>query len=110
VSTILPVFARRRIIGYVWLALATMATAIIGFGVWVHHMFSTGLPNLTMAFFSAASLLITIPSGVQIFGWIATLIAGKPVLKTPMLFILRFLFVFVIGGSTVVMFASVTVD
>jgi len=73
-------------------------------------MFSTGLPNLTMAFFSAASLLITIPSGVQIFAWIATLIAGKPVLKTPMLFILGFLFVFVIGGVTGVMFAAVPFD
>src|SRR5206468_6967338 len=100
VSTIIPAFTRRRIIGYVWLALATMATAIIGFGVWVHHMFAVGLPNLSMAFFSAASLLITIPSGVQIFAWLATIIAGKPVLATPMLFVLGFLFVFVVGGVT----------
>jgi cytochrome c oxidase subunit I+III len=110
VSTIVPVFSRRPVIGYVWLALATMATAIIGFGVWVHHMFAVGLPNLTMAFFSAASLLITIPSGVQIFAWVATIIAGKPVLKTPFLFILGFLWVFVIGGVTGVMFAAVPFD
>ncbi|TML00571.1 MAG: cytochrome c oxidase subunit I [Actinobacteria bacterium] len=110
VSTIIPTFARRRIIGYVWLALATMSIAIIGFGVWVHHMFAVGLPNLSMAFFSAASMLITIPSAVQIFAWIATIISGRPVLKTPMLFILGFIFVFVVGGVTGVMFAAVPFD
>jgi cytochrome c oxidase subunit I len=110
VSSIIPVFARRRIIGYLWLALATMATGVIGFGVWVHHMFAVGLPNLSMAFFSAASLLITIPSGVQMFAWIATLISGRPVLKTPLLFILGFLVIFVIGGVTGVMFAAVPFD
>jgi cytochrome c oxidase subunit I+III len=110
VSTIVQTFSRRPIIGYVWLALATMTTAVIGFGVWVHHMFAVGLPNLSMAFFSAASLLVTIPSGVQIFAWIATVIAGRPVFRTPMLFILGFIFVFVMGGVTGVMFAAVPFD
>jgi cytochrome c oxidase subunit I+III len=110
VSTIVPVFSRRPIIGYVWLALATMATAIIGFGVWVHHMFAVGLPNLTMVFFSAASMLITIPTAVQIFAWLATIISGRPVFRTPLLYILGFLFVFVIGGVTGVMFAAVPFD
>jgi cytochrome c oxidase subunit I len=110
VSSIVPVFARRNIIGYGYLALATMATAVIGFGVWVHHMFAVGLPNLSMAFFSAASLLITIPTAVQIFAWAATIIAGRPVFKTAFLFVLGFLFVFVIGGVTGVMFAAVPFD
>src|SRR5207237_7001299 len=110
VSTIVPTFSRRRVIGYVWLALATMSIAIIGFGVWVHHMFAVGLPNLSMSFFSAASMLITIPSAVQIFAWLATIIAGKPVYKTPFLYILGFLFTFVVGGVTGVMFASVPLD
>ena len=110
VSSIVPVFSQRRIIGYVWLALATVATAVIGFGVWVHHMFAVGLPGTAMAFFSAASLLITIPSGVQIFAWLSTVIGGRPRLQTPMLFILGFLFVFVIGGVTGVMFAVVPFD
>jgi cytochrome c oxidase subunit I+III len=110
VSSIVPVFARRRIIGYIYLALATMVTGVIGFGVWVHHMFAVGLPDLSMSFFSAASLLITIPSAVQIFAWLATIIAGKPVFKTPFLFILGFLFTFVVGGVTGVMFASVPFD
>jgi cytochrome c oxidase subunit I+III len=110
VSSIVPVFAQRRIVGYVWLALATMTTAIIGFGVWVHHMFATGLPALAMVFFSAASLLITIPSGVQVFAWLATVLSGRPRLETPMLFMLGFLFVFVVGGVTGVMFAAVPFD
>src|SRR5439155_26699336 len=79
VSSIVPVFSRRPIIGYVYLALATMATGVIGFGVWVYYMFAVGLRNASSLFFSAASLLITIPSAVQIFGWIATIIAGRPV-------------------------------
>jgi cytochrome c oxidase subunit 1/cytochrome c oxidase subunit I+III len=110
VSTIIATFSRRPVVGYVWLALATMTTAVIGFGVWVHHMFAVGLPNLSMAFFSAASLLVTIPSGVQIFAWLATVLAGRPVLRTPMLFILGFIFVFVLGGVTGVMFAAVPFD
>jgi cytochrome c oxidase subunit I+III len=110
VSSVVPVFARRKIVGYVWLALATMATAIIGFGVWVHHMFAVGLPSLSLTFFSAASMLITIPSAVQIFAWLATLIGGRPILATPLLFVLGFLFLFVVGGVTGVMFAAVPFD
>jgi cytochrome c oxidase subunit I+III len=110
VSAIIPVFSRRPIIGYPWLALATMATAVVGFGVWVHHMFATGLPATALAFFSAASLLITIPSGIQVFGWLATIIAGRPDLRTPLLFVLGFLFTFVVGGVTGPMFAAVPFD
>jgi cytochrome c oxidase subunit I+III len=110
VSAIIPVFSRRSIVGYVFLALATMATAIVGFGVWVHHMFAVGLPSMALTFFSAASMLITIPSAVQVFAWLATLIAGRPVLKSPLLFIFGFLFIFVVGGVTGVMFAAVPFD
>ena len=110
VSAIVPVFARRPMIGYTWIALAMMAIAIISFGVWVHHMFATGLPQLSLSFFSAASLMVTIPSGVQIFAWLATLIAGRPVLKSPLLFVLGFIFVFVAGGLTGVMFAIIPFD
>src|ERR671935_1318566 len=69
VSAIIPTFARRPMVMHTWLALATMSTGFIGFGVWVHHMFATGLPQVTLIFYSAASMLITIPSGVQIFAW-----------------------------------------
>jgi cytochrome c oxidase subunit 1/cytochrome c oxidase subunit I+III len=97
-------------VAYAWVALATVLTGIVGFGVWVHHMFATGLPQVSMTFFSAASFMIVIPSGIQVFAWIATVLAGRPVLRTPFLFVLGFVVVFVIGGLTGVMFAAVPFD
>ena len=110
VSSVVPVFSRRSIVGYEWLALATVLTGIVGFGVWVHHMFATGLPQISMTFFSAASFMIVIPSGIQIFAWLATMLTGKPALQTPFLYVLGFVVVFVIGGLTGVMFAAVPFD
>jgi cytochrome c oxidase subunit I+III len=110
VSAIIPTFSRRPMIGYTYIVLAEMAIGLIGFGVWAHHMFAIGLPGLSLSFISAASFMITIPSGTQIFAWLATMIAGKPVFKTPMLFVLGFIVIFVIGGLSGVMFASVPFD
>ncbi|MFN2613704.1 MAG: cbb3-type cytochrome c oxidase subunit I, partial [Actinomycetota bacterium] len=93
-----------------WVVLAEMATAFIGFGVWVHHMFATDLPATAVSFISLTSFLVAIPSGIQVFAWLATLVTGKPILRTPMLFILGFLAIFVIGGVSGVMFASVPFD
>jgi cytochrome c oxidase subunit 1/cytochrome c oxidase subunit I+III len=83
---------------------------VISFGVWVHHMFAVGLPQLSMSFFSAASLVITIPGGIQIFSWVVTMLRGRVVLATPMLFVIGFLISFVAGGLTGVMFAVVPFD
>jgi cytochrome c oxidase subunit 1/cytochrome c oxidase subunit I+III len=91
-------------------ALATVATMIVGFGVWLHHMFATGMPVLSLAFFSAASLVITIPSAVSTFAWIATIWTGKPVLTTPFLFLSSFIILFVIGGVSGVMTGAVPFD
>jgi cytochrome c oxidase subunit I+III len=110
VSAIIPTFVRRPMIGYTYIVLAELATALLGFGVWVHHMFAAGLPQISLSFISATSFMITIPSGVQIFAWLATLVAGKPVMKTPLLFVYGFIFTFVLGGFTGVMFASVPFD
>jgi cytochrome c oxidase subunit I+III len=110
VSTVIPTFCRRPIVGYPYVALATVLTGIIAFGVWVHHMFATGLPTLGLTFFAAASMIITIPSGVQVFAWVATIIRGRPVFTTPFMFAVGFIVVFVIGGVTGVMFASVPFD
>ena len=110
VSSVIPVFARRSMVAHEWLALATIATAFIGFGVWVHHMFATGLSNVTYAFYSAASMVIVIPSGVQIFGWLATILKGRPVIRSPFLYVLGFIVTFVIGGVTGVMFAAIPFD
>ena len=110
VSMMIPAFTRRPLIGYTFVVLAEMGVALIGFGVWVHHMFATGLPQVGLSFFSLGSFMVTIPSSIQVFAWLATLIAGKPMLKTPMLYVLGFIFIFVLGGLSGVMFASVPFD
>jgi cytochrome c oxidase subunit I len=110
VSSVLPVFSRRPMVGYTWVVLATVVTGIVAFGVWVHHMFATGLPLLGLSFFGAASTIIAVPAGVQYVCWIATIWLGKPVFKTTFLFALGFLSLFVLGGVTGVMFAMVPFD
>jgi cytochrome c oxidase subunit 1 len=110
VSMIIPTFAQRPVFGYLPLVLALMATGILSFGLWVHHMFVTGLPRLGESFFTASSMSIAIPAGVQIFCWIATLWDGRAVYKTPLLFVIAFIVTFVIGGLTGVMVASVPFD
>jgi cytochrome c oxidase subunit 1/cytochrome c oxidase subunit I+III len=110
VGQIIPAFARRPMVAHSWVALATMMTAFIGFGVWVHHMFATGLPQLTLVYFSAASMMVVIPSAIQVFAWCATLLKGRPELKTPLLFVLGFVVTFVLGGVTGIMFAVIPFD
>src|SRR5947207_3266975 len=110
ISQIIPVFARRPLAGYFWVAASLVAIGFISFGVWVHHMFATGVPVLAMSFFSAASLIIAIPSGVQFFCWIATMWEGRVRLETPMLFSLGFLLLFLLGGITGVMVAILPFD
>jgi cytochrome c oxidase subunit 1 len=110
VSTMIPTFARRPAFGYLPLVMALIATGILAFGLWVHHMFVTGLPRLGESFFTASSMAIAIPAGLQIFCWLATLWDGRPVFKTPLLFVIGFVITFVIGGLTGVMVASVPFD
>ena len=110
VSEVIPVFSRRPLVGYPIVAMSTVATGIIGFGVWLHHMFATGLPNLSLAFFSGASTLIVIPSGIAVFSWIATMWTGRPVFKTAMLFAAGFVALFVLGGVSGVVTAMVAYD
>ncbi|MFZ0626342.1 MAG: cytochrome c oxidase subunit I [Acidimicrobiia bacterium] len=110
VSTIIPVFSRRRIVGYLWISMSIMAIAVISFGVWVHHMFAVGLPSVSLAIFGAASVLITIPSGIQIFAWLGTMWEGKVSLRPPMLYVIGFIITFVLGGFTGVMFGAVPFD
>jgi cytochrome c oxidase subunit 1 len=110
VSTMIATFARRPVFGYLALVMALIATGILSFGLWVHHMFVTGLPRLGESFFTASSMAIAIPAGIQIFCWLATLWDGRPVFKTPLLFVIGFITTFVIGGLTGVMVASVPFD
>ena len=110
VSSIIPTFVGRPIFGYLAVVLALITTGLLAFGLWVHHMFVTGLPRVGESFFTASSMAIAIPAGVQIFCWLATLWDGRPVYKTPFLFVIAFLITFVIGGLTGVMVASVPLD
>jgi cytochrome c oxidase subunit I len=110
VSDGLPTFCRRPLVGYTPVALSTVGTMALGFGVWVHHMFAVGLPNLPLAFFSGASLIITIPSAVAVFAWVATLWSGKPSMTTAFLFFASMIVLFVIGGVSGVMTGSAPVD
>ncbi|HEX3424819.1 MAG TPA: cytochrome c oxidase subunit I [Acidimicrobiales bacterium] len=110
VSMIVSVFSRRPIAGYIWIVTALVSVGFISFGVWVHHMFATGLPALALAFFSSVSLLITIPSGVQFFAWIVTIWKGKVSLSTPMLFMIGFLLIFLLGGISGVMVSILPFD
>ena len=109
-STIIPVFAQRPLLGYRAIVVAIIAMAFLSFGLWVHHMFTVGIPHMALAFFSAASGLVAIPTAVQIFTWIATLAHGKPRFDIPMLYVAGFFGVFVIGGLTGVMLAMVPFD
>jgi cytochrome c oxidase subunit I len=110
VSTIITTFTQRPVFGYLALVMALLSTGILAFGLWVHHMFATGLPRLGESFFTASSMAIAIPAGIQIFCWLATIWLGRPIYKTPLLFVLAFFFTFVIGGLSGVMVASVPLD
>jgi cytochrome c oxidase subunit I+III len=110
VAVIVPTFARMPIVGYSWIVLAAVGTGFISFGLWVHHMFTTGLPAVSLGFFSAASEAVAIPTGVQIFCFLATALAGRVVRSVPMLFVSGALAIFVLGGLTGVMVAIAPFD
>lgn len=107
VSTLIPVFAQRPLVGYRWVVLAILLTGFISFGLWVHHMFTVGIPQLAQLLFSLASMLVAIPTAIQVFAWLATLWTGKVRFELPMLWIFGFLVIFVCGGLTGVMLALV---
>jgi cytochrome c oxidase subunit I len=110
VSAIVETFSRRPLFGHVPMVLSMLTIAILAFGLWVHHMFAVGLPKLGNAFYTAASMAIALPAGLQMFCWIATLWNGRPRLRTPLLWVVGFIATFVIGGLSGVMTASAPLD
>src|SRR5688572_18492414 len=110
VSMIVPAMTGVPLVGYRYVVVALIATGFFSFGLWVHHMFTTGIPALSLSFFSAASMAVSLPSGIQIFAWIATIASGRLRWATPSLFVLGFLFIFTLGGLTGVMVAMVPFD
>ncbi|WP_186420521.1 cytochrome c oxidase subunit I [Bosea sp. CS1GBMeth4] len=110
VSMIVPTMAGTSLVGYRLIVVALIAVGFFSFGLWVHHMFATGIPARSLGFFSAASMAVAIPSGIQVFAWIATIAAGRLRLTAASLFVVGFLFIFTLGGLTGVMVALVPFD
>ena len=110
VSTIVGTFSRRRVFGYTAMILSIISIGFIAFGLWVHHMFATPVADLGQSFFTSASMLVVIPNGIQFFCWIATMWTGRPVMKSPMYWVFGFLAIFLLGGLTGLMLASVPFD
>ena len=109
-SMMIPAIAQTPLVGYRLVVLALLATGFISFGVWAHHMFATGMPTISVSFFSAASMAVSVPAGVQVFAWLATLAAGRVRWSTPALFVIGAMVTFVMGGLTGVMVALVPFD
>jgi cytochrome c oxidase subunit I+III len=109
-TSIIPTFTKRRMVAFPLVALAEILVAFIGFGVWVHHMFAVGLSTIVLIYFAAASLIIVIPSAIQLFAWLTTLVTGRPEFRTPLLFIVGFILFFIIGGLSGITFAAIPFD
>ena len=109
-AMVVPTAAQRPVVGYNWIVLSAVGVGFLSFGLWVHHMFTTGLPSLSLGFFSAASEAVVIPTGVQLFAFIATLMVGRVKMIVPMLWIAGAIAVFTIGGLTGVMIALAPFD
>ncbi len=109
-TAIIPTFTRRKMVLFPLVALAELLVAFLGFGVWVHHMFVVGFSTLTTVYFAAASLIIVIPSAIQLFAWITTILTGKPEFKTPLLWIIGFIVYFILGGLSGITVAAIPFD
>jgi cytochrome c oxidase subunit 1 len=110
ISQVVSTFSRKPVFGYLGMVWALMAIGVIGAVVWAHHMFTTGISASAQAYFTAASMVIAVPTGIKIFSWVATMWEGSIEFKTPMLFAIGFIFLFTVGGVTGVVMANASVD
>ncbi len=109
-AMVVPTFARRPVLGYTWIVLSAVGTGFLSFALWVHHMYTTGLARISQGIASAASIAVALPTGIQIFAFIATLLAGDVIVRVPMLFVFGSIAIFVLGGLTGVMVAIAPFD
>jgi cytochrome c oxidase subunit I+III len=109
-TEIIPAFTQRKMIAFPLVAIAELLVVFIGFGVWAHHMFADGIPTTTLVFFAGATAMVVIPSTIQVFAWTTTIFTGLPRFRTPLLFIVGFIVMFVIGGLTGIMFVAIPFD
>jgi cytochrome c oxidase subunit I len=110
ISLIIPVFSRRPIVGFSYIAISTVLTGLVGFGVWLHHMFTVGMSDIAMSVFSAGSMTISVFTVVQVFAWLATVWRGKPVRTTAMYFAVASIILLVVGGLSGVFTGIIPVD
>jgi len=110
ISHVISTFSKKPVFGYLGMAYAMVAIGVVGFVVWAHHMFVSGISVDTRAYFMAATLVIAVPTGIKIFSWIATMWGGSIEMKTPMLFAVGFIFLFTVGGVTGVVLANAGID
>src|SRR5213078_4324342 len=109
-TSIIPAFTRRRMVAFPLVAMAELLVAFIGFGVWAHHMFATGISGSVLVFFAAASMMVVVPSTIQVYAWLVTVNLGTPIFRAPLMFIGGFITFFVLGGLSGIMFAAIPVD
>jgi cytochrome c oxidase subunit 1/cytochrome c oxidase subunit I+III len=109
-TSIIPAFTQRRLVAFPLVAIAELLVVFIGFGVWAHHMYAVGMPTVSMIFFAAATAMVVIPSTIQVFAWCMSFITGFAQFRTPLLFIAGFIFMFVTGGLTGIMFVAIPFD